>query len=201
MNTSDKTYVQNDTTHKQHRFFIRLGAIISSGTVFDESSSHLLTYPFTRSNNITQNDFSSRGMVASVGVQLTRKRKSGLHIIGVLKSGSDSTNAKKRLSYTQFGSALELYYGNKTAKFLLGTLLSYGVTDHPSGENDGINYVALEPYVGLNITMTDDFSLLSKVGYEWRDYEEVSYHDLTVSHASKLSAYHLTGSLLLQYNF
>ena len=201
MTSSDKTYKQKDDTHNNLNIFVRMGALISSGTIFDESSSHQQSYPFTSSKNITQDDFSSTGIVLSFGMKLKQKRKSGLQIIGVIKSGYDNTNNQEKLSFTQFGSAMEIYYGNKKAKLLLGTLLSYGVTVHPSAKDEETSYVALEPYIGLEIAMTDHMAILTKVGYEWRDYEKVSYQDLTTSHTSKLSAYNITGSLLLEYAF
>ena len=197
----DTAIVQEDNNYPKTNLFVRLGATLSSGTIFDESASHKLVYPFTHSNNITQNDFSSLGALLSIGIKLRQKRGSGLQIIGVVKSGHDSTERQNKLAYTQFGSAMELYYGNNSAKFLLGTLISYGRADYPSSQKNSADYIALEPFIGLEIAMTHYLALITKVGYEWRDYETIYYNDNVSSHTSKSSSYNVTGSFLLQYAF
>jgi len=144
---------------------------------------------------------SSKGIIASVGMKLKRKRASGIQLIGVLKSGSDATSSNASLTYTQFGSAMELYFGKRQLQFLLGTLFSLGSADHPSGRSDNIYYVALEPYIGLQSAFTNHFSILGKLGYEWRNYNKASYSADAASYSSQLTAYALSGSLLLQYSF
>ena len=202
METVDDSYVEeNDNNDHLSPFFVRLGGTINSGTIFDESNSYALAYPFTHSHTMTQNSFSSKGAVLSLGVKVRKRHSTGLQIIGVVKSGSDSTGTQGKLSYTQFGSAMEVYFGNPTAKFILGTLLSFGNAEHPSGKDNSSSYLALEPYIGLEVAVTHHLAILAKVGYEWRDYDKVSYHYLGISYTTKTDAYNVTTSLLLQYTF
>jgi len=199
---SNKEDRQSSNSNSQHLgIFIRLGAVIGSGTIFDEYNRSSLSFPYSYSDNIVQDDMSSKGVVASIGMKLKQGKSSGTQIIAVIKSGYDSTESEDSLSYTQFGSALELYLGSKKVQFLLGTLFSIGSADHLSGKLEDIYYMALEPYVGLDYSFSRDFSILTKVGYEWRDYEQASYKDVTSSYSTKLTSFTLTGSLILQYSF
>ena len=197
---SDDIGKEGKADHAKTPFFVQVGVVITDGSMFNDSSQNSGTYPFTHTVNFEQDDISSTGVIAAIGVKLRQGKRAGTQFIGVIKSGTDSINSTS-LRYTQFGSALELYMGSQHLQFLLGTLLSIGTSEHPAKAVDSLYYFALEPYIGLNINITDNFTLVTKLGYEWRDYEKVSYNDHTTSHHTKLDAYTVTGTLALQYNF
>ena len=183
--------------------FLRAGVLASGGTLFDTYTVEDYYYGYYVSG-IEDYGVSSKGVELSIGADIARSSERGTRFFGVMKTGTDTlvTNGDDfSAGFTQFGVGFEGYTGGKNVHFIYGTLLSVGSTEDMDYEGNALSYLALEPYIGLEVVNDTGFGGFAKFGYEWRNYEILSGSIGTTYYSDELESFSLSATVGVQYSF
>ena len=70
-----------------------------------------------------------------------------------------------------------------------------------SYDGTSLAYLALEPYLGLDIVNDSGFGAFTKLGYEWRNYALMAGSNNGYYYEDEFDAFNFTASAGIQYSF
>lgn len=196
----------NDTTSdveatSNNGVFIRAGVHTTSGTLSNDYTIRDSSVGFYETGEETY-DAEGNAFDVTVGYEFAKTQIKGLRVYGNYKNADETITlpdgSEGNFDGTQIGIGVEGFIGSEKVHFNYGALLSSGSSDDGT---DSVDYIGIEPYVGLDGIFTGGFGYYAKVGYELRGYDEQNYTFGTTEVQMDFSATVLNAGVGLSYKF
>lgn len=169
------------------------GRFVQNFTVTEPDGNVLQTYT-------DRSDLTSKGGSLQIGYARDYVRRDQYSFI-YIGYESQKWNDDYDSIFHAFLVGVEGGVGSQTFKFIYGGEFGFGALDTGS---DGVGYLntfSAEPYIGLKLLLSEDFSLNLRIGVRSSYIEEVVDESGLNTYTSQNSAYTANGQIGLGYHF